>query len=397
MVKYLYWKDYDPVPDGGTTGQVLAKKSNTDADTEWITPESVATHEAASDPHPQYLTTAEGNAAYDSAGAASSAVTTHEAASNPHPVYLTQAEGDSLYATTGHSHSGLAPTGGTTGQVLKKQSNTNYDYAWDTDQSGGTAAWGGITGTLSNQSDLQTALDGKAASSHTHTLADISDEGALASKNTIATGDLDNDAVTYAKIQDVSATDRLLGRSTAGAGIIEEVVCTAAGRALLDDVDAAAQRTTLGAAASSHTHTLADITDEGALASKNTIATTDIDNDAVTYAKIQNVSATDRFLGRKTAGAGDIEELTGTEATARLDTFTSGAKGLVPASGGGTTNFLRADGTFAAPTAAAADPTYSPGSFTVVTETQRLAPHRLQMTTSQRITIEGTGRLSCLN
>ena len=29
--------------------------------------------------------------------------------------------------------------------------------------------------------------------------------------------------------------------------------------------------------------------------------------------------------------------------------FTSGLKGLVPASGGGTTNFLRADGTFAAP------------------------------------------------
>lgn len=64
---------------------------------------------------------------------------------------------------------------------------------------------------------------------------------------------------------------------------------------------------------------------------------------------------------------------------------------------GGTTTFLRADGTFAAPTAAAADPSYSPGSFTVVTETQRFAPHRLQMTTSQRITIEGTGRLSCLN
>jgi hypothetical protein len=32
-----------------------------------------------------------------------------------------------------------------------------------------------------------------------------------------------------------------------------------------------------------------------------------------------------------------------------LDVFTSGAKGLAPASGGGTTNFLRADGTWAAP------------------------------------------------
>lgn len=54
-----------------------------------------------------------------------------------------------------------------------------------------------------------------------------------------------NDAVTYAKIQNVSATDRLLGRATAGAGDVEELPLTAAGRALLDDADAAAQRTTL--------------------------------------------------------------------------------------------------------------------------------------------------------
>ena len=57
-----------------------------------------------------------------------------------------------------------------------------------------------------------------------------------------------NDAVTYAKMQNVSATDKLLGRSTAGAGDVEEIACTAAGRALLDDVDASAQRTTLGLA-----------------------------------------------------------------------------------------------------------------------------------------------------
>lgn len=32
---------------------------------------------------------------------------------------------------------GGVPAGGTTGQVLKKVSNTDYDYAWDTDQTGG--------------------------------------------------------------------------------------------------------------------------------------------------------------------------------------------------------------------------------------------------------------------
>ena len=55
-----------------------------------------------------------------------------------------------------------------------------------------------------------------------------------------------NDAVTYAKMQNVSATDKLLGRSTAGSGDVEEIPCTAAGRALLDDADATAQRATLG-------------------------------------------------------------------------------------------------------------------------------------------------------
>lgn len=73
-----------------------------------------------------------------------------------------------------------------------------------------------------------------------------------------------------------------------------------------------------------------------------------IDNQAVTLAKIQNIASA-RFLGRVTALSGVTEELTGTQATTLLDTFTSALKGLVPASGGGTTNFLRADGTWAAP------------------------------------------------
>lgn len=46
-----------------------------------------------------------------------------------------------------------------------------------------------------------------------------------------------------------AATDKLLGRATAGAGAGEEIALTAAGRALLDDADAAAQLVTLGALA----------------------------------------------------------------------------------------------------------------------------------------------------
>ena len=47
----------------------------------------------------------------------------------------------------------------------------------------------------------------------------------------------------------------------------------------------------------------------GALALLDTIATAKIDDDAVTYAKVQNVSATNKILGRVSSGAGVIEEL----------------------------------------------------------------------------------------
>jgi len=57
---------------------------------------------------------------------------------------------------------------------------------------------------------------------------------------------IDNDVVTYAKMQNVSATDRLLGRSTAGAGDVEEITCTAAARSILDDASVGAILTTIG-------------------------------------------------------------------------------------------------------------------------------------------------------
>ena len=44
---------------------------------------------------------------------------------------------------------------------------------------GGSANWGSIGGTLSNQTDLQNALDGKATASHTHTKSQITDFPAI--------------------------------------------------------------------------------------------------------------------------------------------------------------------------------------------------------------------------
>lgn len=72
---------------------------------------------------------------------------------------------------------------------------------------------------------------------------------------------------------------------------------------------------------------------------------------------------TARFKGRTTAGAGAPEDLTGTQATALLNNFSTTLKGLAPASGGGTANFLRADGAWAAPAAASVEPNSNAGRF----------------------------------
>ena len=79
--------------------------------------------------------------------------------------------------------------------------------------------------------------------------------------------------------------------------------------------------------------------------SANVTAAGTIGANVVTFPKL--VAATQAAFVGSTA-AGNFGELTPTQATAQLNAFTSALKGLVPLSGGGTTNFLRADGTWAA-------------------------------------------------
>lgn len=143
----------------------------------------------------------------------------------------------------------IVQTGNTYGNTVKSrlvQFASGIDYVdWRVSSpvpasaaSGG--AWGSITGTLSSQTDLQAALDAKAAGSHSHTHNDT-------------TGMQGGTAGEYYHLSSAQYTNL-------------PATITAAGAALLDDADAAAQRTTLGLgtaattaatdyAAASHTHT----------------------------------------------------------------------------------------------------------------------------------------------
>lgn len=84
-----------------------------------------------------------------------------------------------------------------------------------------------------------------------------------------------------------------------------------------------------------------DVTAAGPGSSAATIA-----NSAVTNAKMANMNA-HTYKGNNTGSAAAPIDVTNTQLTADLNVFTSLLNGSCPASGGGTTNFLRADGTWA--------------------------------------------------
>lgn len=77
----------------------------------------------------------------------------------------------SISSLTNAAATTLNATAPTTGQVL---SFDGTELKWATGGGGGGAAWGGITGTLSDQTDLQSALDAKYDASNPSSFIDAS-------------------------------------------------------------------------------------------------------------------------------------------------------------------------------------------------------------------------------
>ena len=219
------------------------------------------------------------------------------------------------------------------------------------------------------------------------------DRGDITVSGSGAVWSIDTAAVTLDKLAPM-ATDSLLGRDTAGTGA-PEVLSPAQARGILNVADGATANASDAALRDRATHTgtqaaatIGDFAeavddrvagllvpganislayndaagtltvsasnggvtdgDKGDVTVSGSGAVWSIDAGVVTNAKLADM-ASGAIKGRALAGAGGPQDLTGAQVTALLDGFTSTTKGVVPASGGGTANFLRADGTWAAP------------------------------------------------
>ena len=143
----------------------------------------------------------------------------------------------------------------------------------------------------------------------THT-GDVTDASGVLTlvADKVITSTILNSNVTYAKIQDVSATDRILGRDSAGAGIVEEIT-PANLRAMINVAN--------GANAYVHPNHSGDVTSTGdgaTVIANNAVTTLKIADVNVTTAKIANDAVThDKLSARFTAEVA-ISDLTGAAA-----------------------------------------------------------------------------------
>ena len=121
---------------------------------------------------------------------------------------------------------------------------------------------------------------------------------------------------------------------------------------------------------------------------------TTIGNNVVTLGNIAQIGGPS-FLGNSGGVTSNVAVLNATTATSMLNLFTSSLQGLVPSSGGGTTNFLRADGTFAAPSGSFTNPMTTLGDIIYEDNTPtavRLAGNTTS--TKKFLTQTGTGSVS---
>jgi len=167
------------------------------------------------------------------------------------PCYLTDAGGFSATAGTYAKVVGVFTS--TTEALLVADSvsgikslklNDLLDVSATTPSTGDTIQWNGTAyvNAANATSDEKVKSDSGATAGYLDAAVDNSTIEVDATAHALR---VKNSGITYAKIQNVSATDKLLGRSTAGAGVVEEIMCTSTGRSVIAAPSVAAARAVL--------------------------------------------------------------------------------------------------------------------------------------------------------
>lgn len=272
-----------------------------------------------------------------------------------------------LLAVFDDTNDGLVPASpGGTSDFLRA------DGTWATPGGGpGAVEWGDITGTLSDQTDLQDALDLKA---DTSSLAAVATSGAyndLSGKPTLGTAAAQNTSAFATAAQGTTADSALqpAGNGSSLTGLTKAQV----GLSNVDNTSDANKPV------STATQTALNL--KANLASPTFTGTVS----GITAAMVGAPSGSGSSSGTNTGDNATNSQYSGLAAS-KQDTLVSATniKTINGASVLGSGDL----------SVSAGDPTYTPGSFTVATGTGRLVINHLILASSERATLQGTGRLA---
>ena len=140
------------IPDGGTTGQVLKKVSDTDYDVAWGNEQTIPHELPAGGTTGQFLKKSSNS---DYAVEWGNEQTTHDIPDGGTTGQVLKKVSDTDYDVEWGNEQTIPhelPSGGTTGQVLKKSSNSDYAVQWGNEQAAHDIPAGGTTGQVLKKS-----------------------------------------------------------------------------------------------------------------------------------------------------------------------------------------------------------------------------------------------------